>query len=60
MKAMFAVSFNRTSLELKLAIQRDKNIVCYPFNRTSLELKHVAISEAETTAADLLIEPVWN
>ena len=35
--------FNRTSMELKLPIQRSKRIYKITFNRTSMELKRIKL-----------------
>ena len=53
------LTFNRTTVELKLMPVRFSVLDRFPFNRTTVELKH-APTEATGRTAKLLIEPLWN
>ena len=53
------LSFNRTSLELKLMLTTPREFFAESFNRTSLELKLLQTLQVMPRRS-LLIEPVWN
>ena len=53
------LSFNRTSMELKLHQAGSQEPQTYTFNRTSMELKH-NLYQRLACKVRLLIEPVWN
>ena len=54
-----ALTFNRTSMELKHGSQDGILNTRAPFNRTSMELKRACVG-ADRKEVRLLIEPVWN
>ena len=53
------LTFNRTSMELKLTKRRGRVGGLQAFNRTSMELKPTSAG-VPTKSTGLLIEPVWN
>ena len=54
------MSFNRTSLELKLLALEPSDGETLTFNRTSLELKRGLPASEGAGGVYLLIAPVWN
>ena len=54
------LTFNRTSMELKLFQFCDVFGILHAFNRTSMELKPAHRDNQCQTSDFLLIEPVWN